>query len=264
MKAIILAAGEGKRLRPLTDEKPKCLVELFGKSLLEWQIEVFRSCNVKDIAIVTGYHNEKIVFPNLTYFHNKKYDKTNMLESLLCARSFLTGDVIVSYGDIIFEKKVLEELIKSKFDLSVTVDKNWKNLWERRFKEPLIDAESLVIDKSSFISDIGQKVSRIEDICAQFIGLMKFSEQALIEILAFYDKVKNQSKNGKNPLNSSLTLEKSFMTDFIQGLIKNGEKVAPVIVKNGWLELDSLKDYEMYCSMYNNGTISEFFSIKND
>ena len=75
MKAIILAAGEGKRLRPLTEDVPKCMVTLFGKSLLERQIEIFRQCGIDDISIVTGYCHDKITFPNVQYFRNEKLCK---------------------------------------------------------------------------------------------------------------------------------------------------------------------------------------------
>ena len=68
MKAIILAAGEGKRLRPLTNNTPKGLVNLFGKSLLQWQIETFRSCQIDDISVVRGYLSKMIKFENITYF----------------------------------------------------------------------------------------------------------------------------------------------------------------------------------------------------
>ena len=62
MNAIILAAGKGERLQPLTNDKPKCLVELFGKSLLEWQIEAFQSSGITDITIVSGYKSDLINF----------------------------------------------------------------------------------------------------------------------------------------------------------------------------------------------------------
>ena len=104
MKAIILAAGEGKRLRPLTNNTPKCLVNLFGKSLLQWQIETFRSCQIDDISVVTGYRSELINLPGLKIFQNKKFETTNMVESLFCASQELSEQTIVSYGDIIFEK----------------------------------------------------------------------------------------------------------------------------------------------------------------
>ena len=82
MNAIILAAGKGERLQPLTNDKPKCLVELFGKSLLEWQIKAFQSSGITDITIVSGYKSDLINFPEITILKNEKYESTNMIETL--------------------------------------------------------------------------------------------------------------------------------------------------------------------------------------
>ena len=73
MKVITLAAGEGTRLRPLTLNNPKCLVELFGKSILQWQIDTFNYFQIKNIIIVKGYLEKKINFPNITYYINEKF-----------------------------------------------------------------------------------------------------------------------------------------------------------------------------------------------
>ena len=141
MNAIILAAGKGKRLATLTKNKPKCMVNLFGKTLLEWQVSVLRKCGVSDITVVTGYHHELINFSGLTFYHNKHFESTNMVESLFCASEKLNKSTIVCYGDIIFEGKVLNCLIQSKSDFSIVVDKQWKKYWEMRFDDPLTDAE---------------------------------------------------------------------------------------------------------------------------
>ena len=111
MNAIILAAGEGKRLRPLTNDKPKCLVELFGKTLLEWQLSVFKKCGINDICVVTGYNSQMFRYPNLDYIKNENYKTTNMMESLFCAKERFSQSTIVSYGDIIFEEKILRGLM---------------------------------------------------------------------------------------------------------------------------------------------------------
>ena len=71
LNAIILAAGKGERLLPLTQNTPKCLVELFGKKLLKSQIETFHQCGIYDISVVTGYCNEKISYSDVNYFYNK-------------------------------------------------------------------------------------------------------------------------------------------------------------------------------------------------
>ena len=264
MKAIILAAGEGKRLRPLTNNTPKCLVNLFGKSLLQWQIETFRSCQIDDISVVTGYLNEMIKFENITYFENPNFKTTNMVQTLFCAKEKLSDSVIVSYGDIIFEKNVLQKLIDSDDDLSVVIDKNWKKYWETRFDNPLNDAESLVLD-DGYISNIGQKVNSIDQIQGQYIGLMKFQKKEIRFLLDYYEKAKKEAKNkGINILNSNLPFEKSYMTDLIQGLINAGQKIKAVPVNNGWLELDSYHDYEVYNKKYKDRTISDLISVNID
>jgi choline kinase len=261
MKVIILAAGEGKRLRPLTNDKPKCMVKLLGKTLLQHQIDIFQSYNIDDISVVTGYKNEMVNFKNIKYFQNNNYDTTNMLETLFCAEDELKNDVIVSYGDIIFEKSVVQSLINSTDDISVVIDSNWKSYWEKRFINPLDDAESLTLDHDGFITNIGQKVTDFDQICGQFMGLMKFQGDSINVITDFYKKSKKQSKSGINILNSKLSFENSYMTDFLQGLVKYGCRLKAVKTNNKWLELDTMNDYELYNKMDTENTLSKFFSI---
>lgn len=261
MKVIILAAGEGKRLRPLTNDTPKCLVKLFGKSLLQYQIDVFRSYNIDDIIVVTGYKNKVFNFKNIKYIQNKNYDTTNMLETLFCAENELKDNVIVSYGDIIFEKSVVESLINSPDDISIIIDSNWKSYWEERFANPLDDAESLSLNDDGFITNIGQKVTNSTQICGQFIGLMKFQGRAIEIIKNYYKESKKQSESGINPLNPKLSFKNSYMTDFLQGLIEYGCKLKAVKTNNKWLELDTMNDFELYHKMNMDNTLSKFFSI---
>jgi len=263
LKIIVLAAGQGKRLQPLTNNKPKCMVELFGKTLLQRQIEIYRNCGISDITVVTGYYDSKINYPDIYKLKNKRYRTTNMVESLFCAQEKLFGSVIVSYGDIIFEKKIIKKLINSENDISIIIDKNWKDYWKIRFNDPLKDAESLVVDKNGFIQSIGQKAKNVEEIGGQFIGLMKFQNDGIKNIKKFYEKIKKISISGSNVLNTNLPFEKSFMTDFLQGLINFDYKLKAVFIKNGWLELDSLKDYGLYKKMHAEDTLKKFIVIED-
>ena len=263
MKVIILAAGEGTRLRPLTLNNPKCLVELFGKSILQWQIDIFNDFQIKNIIIVKGYLEKKINLPNITYYINEKFSTTNMIETLFSARNEMNESIIISYGDIIFEKNVLNELLTSQADISLVVDTNWLNYWKQRFKEPLDDAESLVIDDEGNIFSIGQKIKKLDQAQAQYIGLMKFQGKGLEQLKSFYDQSKALSKSGKNPLNPNLDFNKSYMTDLLQGMINNGIKIKAIPIKNSWLELDSYNDYLLYSQMYENKTLTEFFDVNN-
>jgi len=262
LNAIILAAGKGKRLGSLTKNKPKCMIKLFGKSLLEWQIQNFLECKISDISIVTGYLGQKIKFPNINYFKNSRYNSTNMVETLFCAKEKLVGSVIVSYGDIIYEKKVLKKLINSTEELSVVVDSNWKKYWKIRFKEPLEDAESLIIDSKGYIQNIGQKTNNINEIQGQYIGLMKFQNVGIEFLKDFYKKARAESKKGTNLLNPNIPFEQSYMTDLLQALINEGCKIKAIPIKNGWLELDSINDYQLYKDKYNTNTISQFIKLE--
>ena len=263
MNAIILAAGKGKRLRPLTNDKPKCLVELFGKPLLEWQIETFQNSGITDITIVSGYKSDLINFPETTILKNEKYDSTNMVETLFYAKEKMLDSTIVSYGDIIFEKNVLNKLIQSKADFSIIVDKNWKRYWEMRFDNPLNDSESLKIDTDGNITSIGKKAQKIDEIEGQYIGLMKFQNVGLEKIKEFYEKTKSQSTNESNPLNPLVSFQQSFMTDFLQALINDGCKLKAIEIENGWLELDTVSDYDKYTELYSKNKLSEFIDLGN-
>ena len=262
LKTIILAAGEGTRLRPLTEEVPKSMVKIFGTTLLERQIDNFKKCMIEDITVVTGYKSNKININEIKCIKNKNYHKTNMVETLFCAKDKLEGNIIISYGDIIYEKNVLEKLIKDESDISVIIDKNWEYYWKMRFKNPLEDAESLVLDENNFIKNIGQPVKEIKEIQGQYIGLIKFQNKGTEILNKFYKKMKNKAKNGNNPLNSSIPFEKSYMTDLLQGIINEGNKVKAIPIKNGWLELDSMKDYNLYNEKLKNGTISELINLE--
>ena len=263
MNTIILAAGKGERLRPLTNDKPKCLVELFGKSLLEWQIETFQNSGITDITIVSGYKSDLINFPETTILKNEKYNSTNMVETLFCAKEKLLNSTIISYGDIIFEKNVLNKLIQSKADFSIIVDKNWKRYWEMRSDNPINNAESLKIDTDGNITSIGKKAQKIDEIEGQYIGLMKFQNTGLEKIKEFYEKTKSQSTNESNPLNPLVSFQQSFMTDFLQGLINDGCKLKSIEIENGWLELDTVSDYDKYTELYSKNKLSEFIDLGN-
>ena len=113
MKAIILAAGEGTRLRPHTLYRPKCLVEIDGRSLLDRQLDVLNSENVDPIIVVGGYRAEMLRRENIKLHINPLFSETNMVWTLFCAEADLEGDIILSYGDIVYSREILRSLLKS-------------------------------------------------------------------------------------------------------------------------------------------------------
>jgi len=263
VKLIILGAGEGKRLRPLTQNIPKCMVKIFGKSILEHQIDIIKKSGIDEIIIVKGYCEEMIKIPNVCYYKNEKYNSTNMVETLFCAEKELDGSVIVAYGDILYEKNVLEKLLASKDDFSIVIDKNWQEYWQIRLQNILDDVESLTL-KNGFITNIGQKINSLNDIQGQYIGLMKFQNNAISILKNFYHDSKKYSKSGLNPLNPKLSFENSYMTDLLQGLINHNHKLKAIEINGGWLEIDTLHDFEIYNDLYSKNKLKKFFNLESD
>ena len=124
MIAIILAAGKGSRLYPLTKNIPKCLVKYKNKTILSYQLNVMKKLRLNKIYIVTGFQSKKIKIRNIIKKNNKEYKKTNMVYSLFTLKKLFNGkeDLIISYGDIIYKEKILEKLIKSQNQISTIVD----------------------------------------------------------------------------------------------------------------------------------------------
>lgn len=257
MKAIILAAGQGKRLRPLTDNLPKCMINFCGKTLLERQIDIMRKLDINEIIVVTGYKQEKINFTGIKKIINTDFNSTNMVESLFAAKEFLDDDVIVSYGDIIYTKQILEKILLSKEDFSVVVDLKWKDMWQKRFENPLDDAESLKMNNEKYILDLGRKINSLEEVQGQYIGLMKFSLKGTEFIKKFYEQAKKQAENGKNPLNEELSFKNSYMTDFIRSLIHAKCKIKAITIEGNWLEIDSVSDYNLYLRLEKEGILGD-------
>jgi len=245
-RLIILAAGEGKRLRPLTTDRPKCMIEIHGKPILHWQIEAARKAGVEDIVVVRGYLGDTINIPGVTYVENPNYATTNMVETLFCAVDYFKDPLIVSYGDILYEDHVIQRLLNLDNPLSVIVDTEWESYWAKRFLNPMDDAETLKLDPvSGRILEIGQKPEKIEDIQAQYIGLVSFREEGLLAAKKLYDREKNAYKEGKRCICKGRGLPELYMTDLIQGLINEKLSVSPVSVSGGWLEIDNMKDLKL-------------------
>ena len=132
MKAIILAAGRGSRMKTLTDDRPKCLVKLRGRTLLDWQLQALREAGITEIAIVTGYRRELFANRGLVEFHNPRWADTNMVSSLACANKWLElAPCIASYSDIFYDVSAVTSLITSQSSLAVTYDPNWLALWTK-------------------------------------------------------------------------------------------------------------------------------------
>lgn len=238
IKAIIIAAGMGNRLNPLTNDKPKCLLEVVGKTILKHQIDTFKSCGITDISVVKGYKKEKINYPDLKYYINNDYQNNNILNSLFYAEKEMEGEFLVTYSDIIFDKGVVEKLLKSKRDIFLVVDVDWQDYYIGRTKHPVQEAEKVVIQGGKIIK-IGKHLT-VEEADGEFIGMAKFSKEGGEIFRKEFQRVKKEYW-GK-PFQKAEIFERAYLTDMLQELIDRGINIYPVIIKKQWWEIDTEQD----------------------
>lgn len=176
MKAIILAAGRGSRMNDLTLSKPKCLVEVAGTSLLDRQLKALRGAGVEEIGVVTGYRREMLSQRGFAEFFNPHWATTQMVTSLMYADDWLESETcIVSYSDIFYDAQPVRDLITCTENLALTYDPDWRDLWEKRFTDPLLDAEKFQLNGDHTLADIGGSPKTVDEIQGQFMGLLRFT-----------------------------------------------------------------------------------------
>jgi len=246
VKLLILAAGQGTRLRPLTDNKPKCMVEYKNKPIIDYILDATKKCSINNIAVITGYKKgvleNYLKNENIKFFTNDNFDKTNMVNTLFCAKEFMDDDLIISYSDIVYTKEILDKLIQSKNDFSVVVDRDWYKLWSKRMDNPLEDAETLKVIGDRIV-ELGKKPKNYDEIEGQYIGLIKISKNIINEVITFYNSLdKNTIYDGKD-------FNNMYMTSFIQMIIDNLLDVKPIFINGGWIEIDSVTDTQIKVSI---------------
>lgn len=174
MKAVILAAGIGSRLRPLTDSVPKCLVEVDGVPILQRQIEAFKKANIDEILVLTGYLSEKVdqfieanQYDCVRVINNPDYLSTNNMYSLYLAMDALQDGFVLANGDVIFDPQIIRELIESEYENIIVTEKDSYN--EESMK--------VIVDGNSRINFISKAI-KPEEAYGNSIDVYRFSKEA--------------------------------------------------------------------------------------
>jgi L-glutamine-phosphate cytidylyltransferase len=233
-------------MEELGEQRPKCLVSLAGKSLLERQVAALRGGGASDIGIVRGYRADMIEIPGATYFVNERWAETNMVMSLATADPWLrSGPVIISYADIFYQRAVVRDLASAPGDLVVAYDRRWRDLWSRRFTDPLSDAETFRLDEAGNLLEIGGKTKHISEIEGQYMGLVKSTPAAWRVIEALLgDLIPG-------------TRDRLDMTGLLRRLlVQKTPQIATVGTDGQWGEIDSPHDVALYEAMVASGVLA--------
>lgn len=231
MQLIVLAAGRGSRLPKKFRKKPKCLTLINKKSIIDHNLNFYKKFKSK--CIVTGYKNNHLKNfckkNNFSEIYNDKYKTTNMVHSLFLASKFIKTDVIICYGDIVFDPKIYK-LLKYKSNL-IPVNRNWFKNWKKRMtlKNIWKDAENIIIEKNYLKSIGGTIKEQIPNY--QYMGIFKISKKRFDILHSLYKKINDK---------------KIDMTSFLdRALAKKKIRLKIIRYKNYWYEIDTGNDLKV-------------------
>jgi L-glutamine-phosphate cytidylyltransferase len=259
-KAIVIAAGRGRRLMPYTDQMPKCLVPVDHRTILGVQLDAFRAHGVSDVVIIRGYLGDVLaerageLGGGVRFVDNPDWEHNNILESLFCAEQEIDGPVLLTYSDIIFTPEVVRRLVAAPGDVCLIIDRAFRDVYEGRSDHPLPEAEVSDLDGGGLVRRVGKRALPPEEAYGEFIGLAKLSaagagwmRDAWRELSAAYRDRADQ------PFQRAPSFRAAYLTDMLQHLIDAGRPIHPVAIDGEWREIDTVQDLERARAMLGSG-----------
>ena len=166
MKALILAAGAGSRLNEITGGLPKPLVDINGTPLIQRQIDLLKKKNIQKIIVIRGFKSNEFQLDGVTYVDDIKYQEHDQLGSLITAESELNEDLLITFGDIVFDENIIEQILSSKVNFGVAIDLNWTESYKKRTDNPielagkvLIKDDTQMLIGSANLTELGTEVN---------------------------------------------------------------------------------------------------------
>ncbi|MBN1939974.1 MAG: phosphocholine cytidylyltransferase family protein [Candidatus Aminicenantes bacterium] len=232
IQGIVLCAGRGGRLSPLTDALPKCLLTFDGRTILERCLDGLRSAGVGEILLVVGFRRELIEnfirdrgYDRVTFVLNEDFARTNTAVSLNLALKQASSDIVVVNGDVLFDRSILTDLVSMPAAHGAAIDA----------EIPLDGEEVKVIVRGERIIRIGKDLNPRESL-GEAIGLYKIGREAIPGLIEIYDAL--EKKGEKQHF-----FEKGF--DLLGGEAASYRNAFGVFLTRGrpWVEIDTLEDY---------------------
>lgn len=259
MKAIIIAAGRGRRLMPYTDEMPKCLVPVDHRTILEIQLEAFRAHGVDEVVIIRGYLGhvlgQRDLGPGVRFVENREWEHNNILESLFCAEQEIEGPLLMTYSDIIFTPEVVRRLVASQGDIALVIDRAFRDVYVGRSDHPLPEAEVSDLDERGLVRRVGKRALPPEEVVGEFIGLARLSAEGARWMRAAWRQLTAEYRGRESaPFQRAPSFRAAYLTDMLQHLIDGGRPIEPVAIDGEWREIDTVQDLERARAMLESAT----------
>ena len=250
-RAILIAAGRGKRLGAHTDEIPKCMVEVGKRPILGWVWEAFRLAGIEELVVIRGYRGDVLesfvrgLVDNVTFVDNVHWQSNNILLSLACARPFLDQPCLMSYSDIIFTPAVARAAVESPAELGLVIDRQFRKIYVGRTEHPLEEGEVSDLMPDGSVARVGKRALSPDDAIGEYIGLTRLGPRGIAIAANTLDRLaKHYAGREHEPFQRAASFQNAYLTDLWQELIDGGIRVDPVFIDGQWREIDTGQDLD--------------------
>src|SRR6185503_17394183 len=184
-RAIVIAAGRGKRLGTHTDEIPKCMVQVGAKPILGWVWDALSSVGVEELVVIRGYRGDVLetfvrsLVPKAIFVDNTEWENNNILLSLACARRYLDQPCYMTYSDIVFTRDVARAAASSTADIGLVIDRRFRDIYIGRTEHPLEEGEVSDLLPDGTVARVGKKALPPADAIGAYIGLTRLGARGV-------------------------------------------------------------------------------------
>ncbi len=243
MRAIIIAAGRGRRLMPTTENAPKCFAEIRGKRILDWTLEALRAGGVTDFCFIGGYRIEAVEreYPYFTFRRNDDWEHNNILVSLMCAEDLMDRPFVTSYSDILFTGDIVADLVRSPDDIALGMDTDWRTHYRPRSQHPPHDAEKAIM-KNGRVAQVQREIT-YEDAMGEFIGVAKFSRRGGDLLREHYHR--RRLEYWDKPYRGVPQFQKAYLIHLFQDMIEQGVEMGHADTHGQYREIDTQEDLDL-------------------
>jgi choline kinase len=243
LRAIIIGAGRGARLKAMTDHQPKCYAKIGDRRILDWTLTAFDRAGVTDKVFIGGYQIDQIRrdYPQLTFAHNADWANNNILLSLFHAEPYMDEGFVCAYSDILFRGSVVRAALAHPADIVLCVDTRWRERYADRSQHPEGDAEKVIVDGDRVV-----KVHRgiaAEEADGEYIGVARFSPRGAALLREHYHRVRGEFAG--RPWREAKVFEKAYLILLFQEMIEKGVAVHMVPTHGDYMEIDTEEDYAL-------------------